>query len=104
MLGSSIFAKASNMLLAILLVATFSIPISAMVAKPFYDPRLDILYTGPSMKTLKENLMPRFTRGAAGSESSGNHDPLCLGEEYLLNVLLRAGELANPLRDPISCH
>ncbi|KAI5784931.1 amino acid permease-domain-containing protein [Pyronema domesticum] len=65
--GSAIFARASNLLLAILLVATFSIPISSLFVKPYGDDRTGIIYTGLSMETLMENLMPRFTKGAAGS-------------------------------------
>jgi potassium/chloride transporter 9 len=65
--GSAIFARASNLLLAILLVATFSIPISSLFVKPHGDDRNGIIYTGLSMETLMENLMPRFTKGAAGS-------------------------------------
>ena len=71
LLGSSIFAKASNLLLIVLLVATLAIPFSALVVEPFYDPRLDIIYTGLSVKTFKENLMPHFTKGAAGSQIPG---------------------------------
>ncbi|KAI5849973.1 amino acid permease-domain-containing protein [Tricharina praecox] len=68
LLGSGMFSRASTMLLVILLVATFSIPISALFVGPFEDTS-GIVYTGISMDTLKENLMPRFTKGAAGSDS-----------------------------------
>jgi len=56
------------MLLVILLVATFSIPLSALFVGPFED-AAGIVYTGISMTTLKENFMPHFTKGAAGSDS-----------------------------------
>ena len=69
--GSSVFAKASNTLLAILLVSTFSIPLSALVMKPFESRSLGIQYTGLSLETLRGNLLPRLTRGAAGSQRSG---------------------------------
>lgn len=69
MMGSSIFAKASNFLLIFLLAATFAIPLSAVIREPFYDPNLDISFTGLSMKTLKDNLFPRFNKEAAGSGS-----------------------------------
>ncbi|KAK2752352.1 hypothetical protein FQN55_007392 [Onygenales sp. PD_40] len=72
--GSSIFARASNGLLAILLVATFSIPISALVMEPFKDKLLGIEFTGPSSKTFLENLMPRLTEGAAGSQTKGREN------------------------------
>ncbi|KAF7509663.1 hypothetical protein GJ744_007534 [Endocarpon pusillum] len=66
--GSSIFARCSNGLLAILLLATFSIPFSALVGKPYHDPVQHIHFTGLSLKTFKENLWPHFTRHAAGSQ------------------------------------
>ena len=64
--GSGMFARASNGLLAILLLATFSIPLSALVLTPFS--RMGIEYTGISAKTFMGNLKPRFTRNAAGSQ------------------------------------
>ncbi|KAK6334114.1 hypothetical protein TWF696_002617 [Orbilia brochopaga] len=68
LLGSGIFAKASNLLLVILLVATYSIPFSTLFVKPIYaDDKL--LYSGLSWKTFTENLYPQFMKGAAGSES-----------------------------------
>src|SRR5437016_14305654 len=51
--GSGIFARASNGLLVILLIATFSIPFSALVMPHFEDRMLGITYTGPSMETFK---------------------------------------------------
>ncbi|KAJ5096100.1 hypothetical protein NUU61_005456 [Penicillium alfredii] len=66
--GSSIFARASNGLLVILLVATFSIPLSALLAKPFYSPHLGVEFTGLRVKTLLGNLKPHLTKGAAGSQ------------------------------------
>ena len=68
MAGSAIFARASNGLLAILLIATFSIPFSTVVMQPFREPALGIEYTGYSLATLRDNLFPRFTRHAAGSQ------------------------------------
>jgi potassium/chloride transporter 9 len=59
--------------LAILLVATFSIPISGLIRKPFKDHRSGISYTGISMETFMENLMPLFTKGAAGSTAPGKY-------------------------------
>lgn len=60
------FSKASNLLLAVLLTATFSIPISAALKPPFVDENTGTLFTGLSMATLRENLMPHFTKNAAG--------------------------------------
>ncbi|KAF1987699.1 hypothetical protein K402DRAFT_308127, partial [Aulographum hederae CBS 113979] len=69
--GSGLFARASNGLLVILLVATFSIPFSALIMQPFRSSKLGIEYTGLSMDTFKDNLMPRFTKGADGSQLKG---------------------------------
>jgi potassium/chloride transporter 9 len=66
--GSGLFARCSNGLLVLLLVATFSIPISTLIVSPFTDAKENIVYTGPSMQTLRENLMPQFTRDAAGAQ------------------------------------
>ncbi|KAH8693673.1 putative cation chloride cotransporter [Talaromyces proteolyticus] len=70
MAGSSIFSRASNGLLAILLISTFSIPFSALFQRPFSSPRLGVEFTGFRAKTFLENLKPHLTKGAAGSEMS----------------------------------
>ncbi|KAE8383031.1 amino acid permease-domain-containing protein [Aspergillus bertholletiae] len=72
--GSSIFSRASNGLLVILLVATFSIPVSAIFMKPFSIPKLHVTFTGVRLQTLLENLKPRLTRGAAGSQINGKEN------------------------------
>ncbi|KAI9046579.1 hypothetical protein LZ554_009323 [Drepanopeziza brunnea f. sp. 'monogermtubi'] len=69
--GSSIFARASNGLLVILIVATLSIPFSALVVSPFESRKLGIDYTGLSWRTFKGNMMPQLTKGAAGSQLRG---------------------------------
>lgn len=69
--GSSIFSRASSGLLVILLVATFSIPVSAVFQKPFLDSKLGIEFTGFNSTTLLENLKPHLTEGAAGSQADG---------------------------------
>lgn len=66
--GSGLFARCSNGLLAILLIATFSIPFSTLFVTPFESRKLGIQYTGLSLETLTGNLLPRFTKGAAGSQ------------------------------------
>lgn len=71
--GSGIFARCSNGLLVLLLIATFSIPVSALVVGPFSDPSNGITYTGLSLDTLRKNLMPQFKGGVAGSV--GKHRP-----------------------------
>src|SRR5262245_57444523 len=53
--GSGIFARCSNGLLVILLIATLSIPLSALIVRPFYDPAEKIMYTGLSLQTFREN-------------------------------------------------
>jgi potassium/chloride transporter 9 len=69
--GSGLFARCSNGLLIVLLVATISIPLSAAIQAPFVDVEEGIVFTGFSLDTLRENAMPNFTKGAAGSV--GNH-------------------------------
>ncbi|MCJ1395572.1 hypothetical protein MMC18_008458 [Xylographa bjoerkii] len=66
--GSSVFARCSNGLLALLLLATFSIPFSTFVVQPFRNSKLNINYTGLSAQTFRGNLKPNFTRHAAGSQ------------------------------------
>jgi|SRR5690242_9860826 len=65
--GSGLFARCSNGLLLILLVAIVSIPVSAVIKDPYVDERHGIVFTGFSFDTLRENMMPHFTKGAAGS-------------------------------------
>ncbi|RHZ50164.1 putative cation chloride cotransporter [Aspergillus thermomutatus] len=72
--GSSMFSRASNGLLVVLLVATFSIPVSVVAMKPFSDPKLNIEFTGIRLQTLLENLKPRLTKGAAGSQIHGREN------------------------------
>ncbi|KAF2810067.1 uncharacterized protein BDZ99DRAFT_303231 [Mytilinidion resinicola] len=72
--GSGLFARASNGLLAILLIATFSIPFSALIMSPFESRREGIQYTGLSLDTFRGNLMPALTKGAAGSQLKGREN------------------------------
>lgn len=72
--GSSLFARVSNALLLVLLVATFSIPFSAAILKPFEDTQQYVNFTGLSLETLRANLLPKFTRGAAGSQIKGHEN------------------------------
>ena len=69
--GSGIFARCSNGLLAILLLATFSIPLSTLIMQPFDNVKSGIHYTGLRLSTLQENLFPHLTKGAAGSQLHG---------------------------------
>ena len=71
--GSSLFARCSHGLLAVLLLATFSIPFS-LFQPPFHDHGSNIHYPGLSIKTFKDNLLPRFTRHADGSQLHGKEN------------------------------
>jgi potassium/chloride transporter 9 len=70
--GSGLFARASNGLLIVLLVAIASIPLSAAIQDPFVDVKDNIIFTGFSMNTFRQNLLPHFTKGAAGSAIKGH--------------------------------
>ena len=59
--------RCSNGLLVILLIAIVSIPVSAVTKDPYVDDKHGIVFTGFSLDTLRENMMPQFTKGAAGS-------------------------------------
>ncbi|RAL05879.1 putative cation chloride cotransporter [Aspergillus ibericus CBS 121593] len=72
--GSSLFSRASNGLLIILLIATFSIPVSAIFMKPFSIPKKGVEFTGFRLQTLLENLKPKLTKGAAGSQIRGREN------------------------------
>ncbi|KAH0836278.1 Solute carrier family 12 member 9 [Fonsecaea pedrosoi] len=74
MAGSAIFARASNGLLFILLLATFSVPFSAIIRSPFQTKKQFLQFTGLRLETLRENLLPHFTKGAAGSELKGKEN------------------------------
>ncbi|ORY71193.1 amino acid permease-domain-containing protein [Pseudomassariella vexata] len=68
--GSSVFSKASNLLLVILVISTLSIPISAIVKSPFKDRSLDVEFTGLSAQTLVSNLYPHVrSRHYSGFET-----------------------------------
>ncbi|KAK4104873.1 hypothetical protein N658DRAFT_513661 [Parathielavia hyrcaniae] len=57
--GSAVFSKASNALLAVLIISTLSIPLSAVARPAFSDPDTGIEFTGASLATLRSNLLPR---------------------------------------------
>jgi solute carrier family 12 (potassium/chloride transporters), member 9 len=69
--GSALFARVSNGLLLVLLIAIISIPISALVREPFINTKQYVNFTGFSAQTFRENLLPLFTRGAAGGKKHG---------------------------------
>ncbi|ETN38410.1 uncharacterized protein HMPREF1541_06445 [Cyphellophora europaea CBS 101466] len=102
--GSSLFARVSNGLLLVLLVATFSIPLSALVRTPFEDTKQYVNFTGLSVETLRDNLLPHFTKGAAGSRIKGHENfqdlfgilfPATCG---ILAGASMSGDLQNPSR------
>ncbi|KAH0594500.1 hypothetical protein MHUMG1_07851 [Metarhizium humberi] len=62
LLGSATFSKASNLLLAILTVAVLSVPLSAIFKAPFRDDDAGIVYTGLSLNTFANNLLPSSSK------------------------------------------
>lgn len=70
MVGSSLVSKTAFWLFVVLTTSTLSIPVSALVVKPFYPlkaPNNNLLYTGISWATFLRNFWPEFTSNAAGS-------------------------------------
>lgn len=65
MVGSSLFAKAGKVLFVTLLISTFTVPLSTFFVQPFEVN--GAAYTGFAWSTIKQNLLPHFTKGAAGS-------------------------------------
>lgn len=70
LIGSNAVSKCGKWLCMILITATISIPLSTLVVGPFTT-RYGIEYMGPSWDILKQNLMPHFTKNAAGSQIKG---------------------------------
>ena len=68
LVGYRLVTRTALYLFLVLMVSTLSIPLSALLVKPFKpDPFGDIWYTGMSLQTIKENLLTHFTSGAVGS-------------------------------------
>lgn len=68
LVGYKLVTRTALYLFIILMISTLSIPLSALLVKPFKpDPFDDIWYTGLSLQTIKENLLTHFTSGAVGS-------------------------------------
>ena len=72
--GSGIFARCSNGLLTLLMLAISSIPLTALVMEPSHSRGAGIEYTGLSAATFSGNLLPKFTTGAAGSQLLGKEN------------------------------
>lgn len=69
LVGASLFSRSGSVLFVILTLSIISIPLSVLVVNPFTDPKHgDAAYTGFSLHTLSNNLLPKFTSGAAGSQ------------------------------------
>ncbi|PWY98075.1 hypothetical protein BCV70DRAFT_40502 [Testicularia cyperi] len=69
LVGSKLFARATLALALILGVSIISIPVSSFTVQPFIDDDRGAYYTGWSLETLRGNLFPKFTSGAAGSST-----------------------------------
>lgn len=70
LVGAKLVSKTAFYLFIILSLSTLSIPVSAIFVKPFNPlppPHQNLAYTGFSWSTVKQNLWPHFTSGAAGS-------------------------------------
>ncbi|KAH3673610.1 hypothetical protein WICPIJ_009727 [Wickerhamomyces pijperi] len=67
LIGSTLVSKCGGVLFVLLLIATISIPVSSVFVKPFIFKEYGLLYTGPTWDTVRSNLFPEFTQGAAGS-------------------------------------
>ncbi|CAO1637358.1 unnamed protein product [Sympodiomycopsis kandeliae] len=69
LVGSKVFIKATMVLAVILALSILSIPVSSLIKSPYIDEEVGIYYTSWSLETLKSNLFPHFTSGAAGAAS-----------------------------------
>lgn len=70
LVGASFVSKTAFWLFVLLVTSTLFIPVSAVFRQPGYplpEPNCDLWYSGLSLTTLKDNLWPHFTSGAAGS-------------------------------------
>ncbi|KAN0062471.1 hypothetical protein ACQY0O_005002 [Thecaphora frezii] len=74
LVGSKLFARATLALAVILGVSIVSIPVSSFAVRPFIDDERGVYYTGWSISTLRQNLLPQFTGGAAGSSPGNDHE------------------------------
>ncbi|KEI36553.1 uncharacterized protein L969DRAFT_100231 [Mixia osmundae IAM 14324] len=70
LIGSSAFNRAQSLVACAMLLSIISIPISAVLKRPFVDPIRHTVFTGFSLDTFRENLLWRFTRSSAGQSHS----------------------------------
>ncbi|RKP29187.1 hypothetical protein METBISCDRAFT_19230 [Metschnikowia bicuspidata] len=71
MVGAAFVSKTAFWLFVVLSASTVSIPVSALFVRPFHPlppPNNHLWYTGISWDTLRKNMWPHFTSGAAGSQ------------------------------------
>ncbi|KAJ3166031.1 hypothetical protein HDU88_003574 [Geranomyces variabilis] len=69
MVGSSVVARASIFLAAILLISTTSVLFSLALQPPFEKPDLFVVFDGFNMDTLRSNLWPQFTMDLGAQQS-----------------------------------
>lgn len=70
LVGASLFSRSGSVLFVILTLSIISIPLSVLVVNPFTDPKHgDAAYTGFSLHTLSNNLLPKFTSVLRGARS-----------------------------------
>ncbi len=74
LVGSRLFARATLALAVILGVAILSIPLSSVLQHPFSDEERGAYYTGWAWHTMRENMFPQFTSGAAGSSKGAEKE------------------------------
>lgn len=101
LIGSNAVSKAGKYLCIVLLFSTLMIPISTLAVSPF-ETEYGLRYSGPSLDTLRGNLFPKLTKGAAGSEVKGQetfNDLFGIFFPATAGILAGAsmsGELKNP--------
>lgn len=69
LVGAGMVSKTAMLLLCMLLTSIASIPISSFFVKPFELPDINSHYSGISWNTFIHNILPHFTKDAAGSQT-----------------------------------
>lgn len=67
MSGSAAFSRLTSVMAMVVSASLASVLLSFLIKAPFTDPNEHVYYTGISLSTLRANLLPFFTKGAAGS-------------------------------------
>jgi len=100
-IGAHIFAKASMVLAAILLLSTTSIILSFFLRAPFIDVEQGVIFTGLSWETFKSNLWPQYAPLTVGQAPESYESvfavvfPACVG---ILAGASMSGDLRSPSR------